>query len=82
LCDRYTAGLPPETALAVRDLWRAWNGGQDIAGAWLRFAAQRAALTRHGAEWARHLTGNNLALNLLDFSRLVADRQKMQIRGL
>ncbi len=69
---RYTAGLPPETAQAVRDLWLAWNGGQDIAAAWQRFAAQRGVLTRHGAEWARQLSANNLALNLLDFSRQVA----------
>jgi uncharacterized repeat protein (TIGR03837 family) len=72
LCDRYTAGLSPETALAVRDLWRAWNGGADIAQAWRGFAGQRAALTRHGAAWAGRLAGNNLALNLLDFSRQVA----------
>ncbi|MBI5889848.1 MAG: elongation factor P maturation arginine rhamnosyltransferase EarP [Nitrosomonadales bacterium] len=66
---RYTAGLPPETAQTVRDLWLAWNGGPDIAGAWAHFAAQRGVLTRHGAEWARRLESNNLALNLLDFYR-------------
>jgi uncharacterized repeat protein (TIGR03837 family) len=69
---RYTAGLPPEAALAVQDLWLAWNGGQDIAAAWQRYAAQRGVLTRHGAEWARRLAPNNLALNLLDFFRQVA----------
>ncbi len=69
---RYTADLPPEAALAVRNLWLAWNGGQDIAAAWVRFVAQRELLTRHGAEWARRLASNNLALNLLDFFRQVA----------
>ena len=69
---RYTAGLPPEAALAVQNLWLAWNGGQDIAVAWQRFAAQREVLTRHGVEWARRLGSNNLALNLLDFFRQVA----------
>ncbi len=69
---RYTAGLPPEAVQAVQDLWLAWNGGQDIAGAWRRFAAQRELLTRHGAEWARRLESNNLALNLLDFFRQLA----------
>ena len=68
----YTAGLPPETAHAVRDLWLAWNGGQEIAAAWQGFVAQRGLLTRHGAEWARRLSSNNLALNLLDFSRQLA----------
>ena len=48
---RYTAGLPPEAAQAVRDLWLAWNGGQDIAGAWTRFAAQRGVLTQ---AWRRN----------------------------
>jgi uncharacterized repeat protein (TIGR03837 family) len=65
----YTAGLPPEAVQAVRDLWLAWNGGQDIAGAWAHFAAQRELLTQHGSEWARRLESNNLALNLLDFYR-------------
>jgi hypothetical protein len=69
---RYAEGLPPEAAQAVRDLWLAWNGGQDIAGAWQRFAAQRGVLTRHSGEWAQRLATNNLTLNLLDFSRKVA----------
>jgi uncharacterized repeat protein (TIGR03837 family) len=72
LWERYTAGLPPEAAQAVRDLWLAWNGGQDIAAAWTHFAAQRELLTQYGAEWARRLESNNLALNLLDFYRQVA----------
>ena len=66
---RYTAGLTAEAAQGVRDLWLAWNGGPDIAGAWAHFVAQQGELTRHGAEWARRLESNNLALNLLDFYR-------------
>jgi uncharacterized repeat protein (TIGR03837 family) len=66
---RYTAGLPPEAAQAVRDLWLAWNGGQEIAVAWTHFLAQRGVLDRHGTEWADRLASNNLALNLLDFYR-------------
>jgi uncharacterized repeat protein (TIGR03837 family) len=69
---RYTAGLPPEAAQAVRDLWLAWNGGQDIAGAWQRFALQRETLTRHGAVWAQRLATNNIALNLLNFFHQIA----------
>jgi hypothetical protein len=53
----------------VRDLWLAWNGGQDIAAAWTHFLAQRGALDRRGKEWADRLASNNLALNLLDFYR-------------
>ncbi|MDD2701387.1 MAG: elongation factor P maturation arginine rhamnosyltransferase EarP [Sideroxydans sp.] len=72
LCARYVEGLPEETASAVRDLWLAWNGGADIAGAWGRFAGQRDLLEEHGLAWARRLSGNNLALNLLAFSRQLA----------
>jgi uncharacterized repeat protein (TIGR03837 family) len=67
----YTAGLPVDAADAVRELWQAWNGGQDVAAAWGRFAAQREVLTQHGRDWAQRLSGNNLALNLLDFSSRV-----------
>jgi len=66
---RYAAGLPHGAAQAVRDLWLAWNGGQDIAVAWTHFLAQRGVLDRHGKEWADRLASNNLALNLLDFYR-------------
>ena len=68
---RYTSGLPPEAAQAVRDLWLAWNGGQDIVEAWKRFELQRETLAAHGVEWARRLARNNIALNLLDFFRQV-----------
>jgi uncharacterized repeat protein (TIGR03837 family) len=68
---RYTAGMPPAAAQAVRDLWLAWNGGQDIAKAWLQFAQQRKTLAAHGAVWAQRLAGNGISLNLLDFFRKV-----------
>jgi uncharacterized repeat protein (TIGR03837 family) len=69
---RYADGLPEEAASAVRDLWLAWNGGADIAGAWGRFGDQRDQLAAHGLTWAKRLSGNKLALNLLAFSRQVA----------
>ncbi len=69
---RYTEGLQSEIAQAVGDLWLAWNGGQDIALAWPRFVTQCEVLKAHGAEWARRLAANNLALNLLDFYRQLA----------
>lgn len=67
----YTADLPADAADTVRELWLAWNGGQDVAAAWGRFVVQREVLTRHGRDWAKRLSGNNLALNLLDFSSRV-----------
>lgn len=69
---RYAEGLSAEAALAVHDLWQAWNGGADIAGAWRWFAEHRAELEEHGGAWAERLSGNNLALNLLAFSGQVA----------
>jgi uncharacterized repeat protein (TIGR03837 family) len=65
----YTAGLSAEAAQSVRDLWGAWNGGQNIAAAWQAFVAQRMVLQCHGKDWAQRLSPNNLALNLLDFFR-------------
>lgn len=75
LRTRYTGGLPEKTALIVRDLWQAWNGGQGIAEAWQRFAARREELTCHGAGWSGKLVSNNLALNLLDFFHQRANRE-------
>jgi uncharacterized repeat protein (TIGR03837 family) len=66
---RYTAGLPPAAAQAVKDLWLAWNGGQGIAAAWLQFVQQRKTLAVHGVVWAQRLAGNSISLNLLDFFR-------------
>ncbi len=67
---RYTEGLPPEAALAVRDLWLAWNGGQKIA-AWLQFVQQRKTLAAYGVVWAQRLAGNSISLNLMEFFRNV-----------
>lgn len=67
----YTADLPADAADTVRELWLAWNGGQDVAAAWGRFVVQREVLTQHGRDWAQRLSGNNLTLNLLDFSSRV-----------
>ena len=69
---RYVEGLPADAALAVRDLWLAWNGGTDVAAAWGRFSERHELLAEHGLAWGKRLSGNDLALNLLDFSRQVA----------
>ncbi|MBI5917978.1 MAG: elongation factor P maturation arginine rhamnosyltransferase EarP [Nitrosomonadales bacterium] len=69
LAARYCAGLSPEAAEALTQLWQAWNVEQGAALAWGRFAAQREGLTQHAMRWSGQLAGNNLALNLLDFCR-------------
>ncbi len=65
----YTANLPAEAAQAVCAMWLAWNGGQGVATAWRDYAAQHKVLESHGKDWAKQLSRNSLALNLLDFSR-------------
>ncbi len=73
LCRRYVQGLPAEAAAAVRGLWSAWNADAGRMGAaWPAFVARRGLLTEHTQAWATGLSANDLALNLLDFSRRVA----------
>ncbi len=69
--DLYTAGIAPDSAGAVRDLWVNWNGsGQSRDDDWKRFADHQSALTKHGERWARQLNGlGDLASNLVRFSR-------------
>jgi uncharacterized repeat protein (TIGR03837 family) len=66
----YCEGLPPGAAQALRGLWEAWNNdGINPAEAWNEFQACRSMLRQHSRIWAQALSGNNLALNLLDFFR-------------
>ncbi|MFA5825478.1 MAG: elongation factor P maturation arginine rhamnosyltransferase EarP [Gallionellaceae bacterium] len=75
----YGAGLPAQVSQANADLWLAWNGEGDIAGAWQAFAMQRADLERHALAWSAKLAGNSLALNLLDFFREVGRIRAFEI---
>jgi len=68
----YCKDLPEPASQAVAALWQAWNGGDDAAPAWRDFVGCRELLLKHGADWSRILSRNNLALNLLDFFRQVA----------
>jgi uncharacterized repeat protein (TIGR03837 family) len=54
---------------AVRGLWKAWNMESGAGRAWPAFMAARGELESHTKNWARQLAANDLALNLLDFSR-------------
>ena len=70
---RYAAGLTAPAGRAVAELWQAWNADSSaIVPAWRAFAQHRAELSCHGGDWAASLSGNDLALNLLDFSRRCA----------
>jgi uncharacterized repeat protein (TIGR03837 family) len=79
LADLYGADLSAAAQRANEDLWLAWNGEGDIAGAWRAFAAQRIELERHAWAWSDKLAANNLALNLLDFSREVGRIRAFEI---
>jgi uncharacterized repeat protein (TIGR03837 family) len=72
LWAKYSAGLPTPPAVALGALWEGWNGGEaGLAQVWRDFVAQRSILRNHSQDWARQLSGNNLASNLLDFFRKV-----------
>ena len=79
MLDLYCKGLQPQCALDVKTLWRRWNTGVDpefdalniSAKHWNDFLLHQPVLLQYAVSWARQLDANNLALNLLDFSRKV-----------
>ncbi|MFA6970611.1 MAG: elongation factor P maturation arginine rhamnosyltransferase EarP [Gallionella sp.] len=83
------AQLSPQAARAMQDLWRAWNGGDDegqaaSAGsgqAWALFDAARGELNVRAQAWARELSENNLALNLLDFFQEIGRMRAFENEG-
>ncbi len=77
----YLAPLGPAANRAVQDFWREWNGEGNAGQAWPAFAAVREELERRAQDWARHLAGNNLALNLLDFSGEIGRMRAFKIEG-
>ncbi len=61
---------------------RGGREGFNAAGpAWPAFVAARGELERHTQHWARQLSENNLALNLLDFSREIGRIRALKIDG-
>ena len=66
----YCDGLKSDTAFALRELWRAWNG-QDctaIGAAWGHFVEQLPVLQAHAKAWSKKLAQMpDLAANLLSF---------------
>lgn len=68
----YCEGLSDRASQAVQALWLNWNCGEPVGQAWLDFLSCREELQARTRVWAQRLSGNNLALNLLDFYRKVA----------
>lgn len=79
LLDRYCIGLEPDSARPLRALWEVWNAGEAAglgvltspAQPWNDFLIHQSTLRQQANLWAQQLSANNLALNLLDFSRKV-----------
>ncbi|BCK88031.1 hypothetical protein MIZ01_1830 [Sideroxyarcus emersonii] len=67
-CDR----LSQQASQAVQALWLDWNCGNSAGPAWPAFLSCREELQAQARDWAQRLSGNNLALNLLDFFHQVA----------
>lgn len=72
----YCTGLSPEAVEALCGLWECWNGDgcatpERMAQGWNKFLSGRSMLLQKAGGWAQQLSGNNLALNLLDFFREV-----------
>lgn len=65
--DRYCEGLIESSSAALRRMWGAWNGMEDVGPAWASFSDARAELDAHGPTWAEAISGNNLAANLVAF---------------
>ena len=77
----YKAQLSPSASKAVQDLWQAWNMESGAGHVWHAFKTAHGELERHAQHWARQLAGNNLALNLLDFSREIGRMHAFKIEG-
>ena len=66
---------------AVQGLWKAWNMESGAGQAWHAFVMSRSELNQHARHWSRQLAENNLALNLLDFSREIGKMRASEIEG-
>lgn len=68
----YCAGLPPQTAVAVKRLWQAWNKGDaaEVETAWPGYWDNRIELQAHARRWAAQMAATgNLANNLVLFCK-------------
>lgn len=78
---RYCAGMPADAVQALQNLWKWWNGEPGLLSGWNDFVAFRSMLAQHAQAWAITLSGNNLALNLLDFFREIGRMRPFEIEA-
>ncbi|MEQ1584015.1 MAG: elongation factor P maturation arginine rhamnosyltransferase EarP, partial [Candidatus Nitrotoga sp.] len=87
--ELYCAGLQPDAAQALYSLWEGWNTGQNIGQtastnskhAWHEYWKHIALLQTHAREWSQHLSGNNLALNLLNFVQKIDRMRNLECKS-
>ena len=77
----YGRQLSQSASQAVEGLWQAWNLESGAGQTWPAFEAARGELERHAQHWARQLAENDLALNLVDFSRETGRMRAFKIEG-
>jgi uncharacterized repeat protein (TIGR03837 family) len=75
--SREAASRLPAESLPIRRGGRETGAGQW----WPAFIAARGELERHARLWAQQLSENNLALNILDFSREIGRMRALKIEG-
>ncbi len=66
---------------AMHGMWKAWSMENGAGQWWPAFIAARGELERHAQLWAQQLSENNLALNILDFSREIGRMRALKIEG-
>lgn len=81
LCTLYAGGLSEAAAQAVEGMWLAWNGEGDAAAAWPAMMQYRGEMEALARGWTLHLSGNSLALNLLDFYQEVGRIRRFEIQA-
>lgn len=54
--DLYTVDMPPEMAIAVREMWFCWNDADEInKDVWMNFLGLRESLMQHNKKWVKQL---------------------------
>ena len=77
----YCKHLSRSAGKATADLWEVWNRGSEAGQKWAAFAAEIGEISRCTRDWTRPLAENNLAANILDFSREIGRMRALKIEG-
>jgi len=66
---QYAAGLPAPAETALREVWRAWNAGENHPGLWQSWLGHLPEYQKHARDWAGKLqTWPNLVEGLVEFA--------------